>query len=308
MAHPLAPYPSPERREALLDELGSKAEIVVYGESREGRPLRAVRIPSFAPGLPRVLCTANIHGPELIGCWMALELLQRLAVGSLEERAVLRERAEVWIAPCLNPDGYARTWEAEGRGRLVDLRTNAAAVDLNRNFPPPAGKSTSNFPWAGSSRRGSANYRGPEPLSEPETAALDAHLGGQGFHASINLHSFMGTVIPARVTDRSHFATYKRLAGCFRAAQGQFRYRRLSARRLDVYTGELEDHQHHNRGCWAMCAEIMTVGFSYRQHMWAPSLFWRFNPRDPDPWATNDIPAIRAYLLAALDVPRPFPR
>ncbi len=236
----LAPYLSPEalfdRTEALAER--ARAELVQYGTSVEGRPLRAVRVPGPADRLPRILCSANIHGPEFIGGLTALGLLDAVA-----QRA-WRPRAELWVIPCLNPDGYARTWELDGRAPLPRLRTNANGVDLNRNYPKPA-PSPGWLPGSGSDQRGHATYRGPAALSEPETASLDALCRAQGFHASANMHSFMGTVIPASVRRADHFATYKALAAALASGQAHTRYRRLSSRRFDVYTGEQEDHQHH---------------------------------------------------------------
>jgi len=314
MTHPLDPYRGPEQREALLDELARQAggEVAVLGASVEGRPLRAARVPASGEAEGRVLCTANIHGPELIAAELALSLLRGLGQIGAPARQ-LRRRAEVWVIPCLNPDGYARTWEAGGQGSLRELRTNANGVDLNRNFPLPTSarssgdrwEGTVDLPWAGSSRPGSPNYRGPSPLSEPEAAALDRLLRQQRFRASVNLHSFMGAVIPARVTDSQDYAAYRGLARRFRLAQSEHRYRRLASRWFDIFTGELEDHQHHALGCWAVCVELMTIGFSLRQHLRAPSLFWRFNPHDSRPWIDNDLPAVVAYLDAALDLPPP---
>jgi hypothetical protein len=300
----LDPYPSAEEREQRLEELARLAggEVLTYGESVKGRPLRAAKLPSPDPDAPRLLCTANIHGPELISCVVALAWLRSAGEAGTRSSG-LRERAELWVIPCLNPDGFARTFEAAGQGRLVELRPNENGVDLNRNFPAPPGERVVNLPWAGSSRRGSVNYRGPNALSEPETEALDRLLRERRFHASVNLHSFMGTVIPPRVRDRSHYETYGRLAARLGDAQRRHRYRRLASRWLDVFTGELEDHQHHALGCWAVCVEIMTLAFSYRQHLRAPSLFWRFNPRDPQPWIENDLPGIAAFFEAALDLP-----
>ena len=299
------PYLDPAERdgrlEAAADRLG--AEIVTYGTSVEGRPLRAVRLPASSSSAPRVLCTANLHGPELISSHLALALLDRLAEGV---DGGLRRRAELWVAPCLNPDGYARTWRQQGRGSLAELRTNAHGVDLNRNFPLPGReRPPSHIPWAGSSRAGSSTYRGPAPLSEPESAALDSLLRARRFHASVNLHSFMGVVIPPRVRDRGSYERYRSLCRRFRLAQPRTRYPRLASRWLDFFTGELEDYQHHTLGCWTICVETMSLPASLRQHLVAPSVFWRFNPRDPGPWIENDLPGVLAFVDAALDLPAP---
>lgn len=300
----IAPYPAPEARDAEVDDLAARlgGDLVVYGASREGRPLRAVRLPN--PGAPRVLCSANIHGVEFIAGRVAIGLLRR-ALAPSPALAALRARSELWVIPTLNPDGYARTVAADGHGPLAPLRHNAAGVDLNRNFPRPGGAPTSRLPGAGSDRPGDATYRGPHPLSEPETAALDALFTAQGFHASANLHSFMGTAIPARVTDPYAYATYRDLCRSLAAAQAHTRYRRLAHRIFDTFTGEQEDHQHHAHGTWAACIEVFPLLASYRQHLRAPSVFWRFNPHDPDPWIANDVPGIVAFLSAALALPRP---
>ena len=300
----LAPYLAPAAQDGELDALAVRlgGEHVVYGASVEGRPLRALRLPATAAGAPRLLCGAMIHGVEWIAGQVALGLLRRLDLASAPD---LRRRAELWVIPCINPDGRARTWEQRGHGRLPELRANARGVDLNRNFPLPPGASPSRLPGAGSTTPGAPTYRGPAPLSEPETAALARLLADLRPHAAANLHSFMGALIPASVRDRPTYAAYAALCRAFCAAQPGPRYRRLASRHLDVYTGEQEDHQHHALDGWAICVETFTLAASFRQHLRAPSLFWRFNPRDPAPWVTSDVTGLFAYFNAALALPRP---
>lgn len=303
---PLAPYPGPEQRDGETAALAARVggELVEYGVSVEGRSLLAVRVPSTMSDPPRVLCGANIHGVEFIAGRVALGLLRALADGDPRLLA-LRARAELWVIPSINPDGYARTFAAAGRGRLAELRGNARGVDLNRNFPRPGGAAPSWLPGTGSDRPGAATYRGPHPLSEPETAALDRLFAAQRFVAGANLHSFMGTLIPARVTARGPYGVYRRLCRSFAAAQPRRRYLRLASRLFDAFTGEQEDHQHHVHGTWAVCVETFTILASYRQHLRAPSVFWRFNPRDPEPWVDNDVAGLCAYFGAALRLDRP---
>nr|WP_255216620.1 M14 family metallopeptidase [Pseudenhygromyxa sp. WMMC2535] len=287
---------------------GFACERVEYGQSVEGRPLRAIalRAPGVGDSAPKVLVCANIHGPEFIGNRIAHGLLAAaLAPTAPAPLTALLARAQLWIAPCLNPDGYARTWARAGRGALPELRHNARGVDLNRNWPLPAGARRLPLPGAGSDRPGDATYRGAAPLSEPETASLDALLAAQGFHASANLHSFMGTLFPARVCDRPSFVAYRQLCRALRANQAKTRYLRLASRLFDTFTGEQEDHQHHTRGCWSVCVESFPLLASFRQHLRAPALFWRFNPHDPRPWVDNDLPGVAAFLLASLDRPAP---
>jgi hypothetical protein len=313
----LDPYPAPEQRERELDSLGAAAiragygiDLVEYGRSVEGRPLQAVRIARRGQpesGTPRVLVCANTHGPEFIGNRVCTGMLASLAQGDVPRPLhELLERAELWLAPCLNPDGYARTWAREGVGSLATLRHNQHGVDLNRNWPMPAGARRLPLPGAGSGTPGDPTYRGQHPLSEPETAALDVLLAEQDFHASANLHSVMGTVFPPHVKDREQFRCYARLCRQLADAQPHTRYRRLASRVFDTFTGEQEDHQHHTRHSWAVCVECFSLPASLAQSFGrSVPLFWRFNPRDPDKWVANDVPGVAAFLLGALDIPRP---
>lgn len=295
-------YLSPDVRDARLHAWAAQAggEVVVYGESAEGRALLAARVPSSQPAAPRVMVAANIHGVEFVGGMVALQVLHALAEKD-EQWAQLRARAEIWVFPCLNPDGYARTWRQGGCGTVKALRTNARGVDLNRNFPLPAGRRRAALPFTGSADPAAATYCGLHPLSEPETAALCALWEQQKFSASVNLHSTMGTLIPARCTDRADYRTYKSLCAAFQSAQPRWRYRRLAHRIFDAYTGEMEDFQHHRFGVWAVCVEVFPIFESLKAHLRAPSTFARFNPSDPHPFLQNDLPGILAFLLAAIE-------
>lgn len=310
MSHEItfAGYPSPELREQefvdLVYENRENATLVHYGQSVEGRPLVAARLASFSRDAPKVICCANIHGLEFIGNRVCQAFFREAARAS-GPFARLRHLAELWVVPCINPDGYAKTWNQGGRGALSLLRTNARGVDLNRNFPLPYGAPLPRLPGAGSSHPGDATYRGPFPFSEPESKHLDDLFSEHRFHASANLHSFMGTVIPARVTDRKSYKCYHRLAQAIQSAQPHFKYRRLANRIFDVFTGEQEDHQHHCHRTWSICLETFTLKASFRQHLRAPSQFWRFNPRLAEPWIQNDVAGLVAFFLAALDLARP---
>jgi Zinc carboxypeptidase len=304
----LGPYRDPEGRDQTLRALVGAAggELVPYGTSVEGRPLLAARLPRIeaaADGAggrpPRLLVTAGIHGPEYVGCALALELLARARGWPPLDQ--LRARAELWVIPCLNPDGYAGVWQRRGQGRMAELRPNARGVDRSRNFPLPTGTVRRALPGAGSTRAGAATYVGPAPLSEPESAALAELAERCRFAAASNSHCFMGRLIPAHVEDAPSFAGYRELCRVFAAAQPHRRYGRLHSRRLDTFTGELEDFLHHRYGSWAVCVETFPWTASLRQHLRAPSLFWRMNPRDPRVWIDNDLPGVVALLSAALD-------
>ena len=309
----LSPYICTEKREQEFGRLADQAgaEVEEYGQSVEGRPLQVARIPcSAAAGTaPRILLCANIHGIEFIGNRIAHGFLEKKINNDVQVEALCQE-AELWIAPCLNPDGYARTWEAQGVGKLPLMRQNARGVDLNRNFPLPFGKKPSWIPGTGSHQKGDATYRGEAPLSEPEVSSLVRLLEEKHFHASANLHSFMGTVITPRVLTASDFNAYGDLARALKDGQKQADglrtgYRRLGSRHFDVFTGEQEDWQHHALQTWAVCIESFPILASMKQNLFPDALFWRFNPKDPGPWVENDIPGICSYFFAALKKERP---
>ncbi|MEL6328698.1 MAG: M14 family zinc carboxypeptidase [Planctomycetota bacterium] len=110
--------------------------------SVEGSP---IELRTFGDGPARVLLIGLIHGSEPEGYEQFESLWDTIATDETARRATLH------AIPSMNPDGH-------GRGS----RYNVNGIDLNRNWP------ASNF---SPSRR-----RGDRPLSEPETAAVHAHL------------------------------------------------------------------------------------------------------------------------------------
>lgn len=287
----LHPYASLGEVHDTAASLGRAAggRVEVYGRSVEGRDLVAVELPGDGPV---VMVTAGIHGLEFIGVHTALAVL----------RAGPLRGARLRVCPVLNPDAYMATHEGHRR------RINANGVDLNRNFPLPwsARPSPLGFLGAGSDRPGDLTYRGAGPLSEPETRALAALVAELQPHASANLHSFLGTLFCARVWHPSDWLAYRRLAQVFRQGQGSgLRYRRIGTPVFDVFTGELEDWQHHAMRCWAVCVECFALTESLGQQLRAPDPFWRFNPRDPEPISVRDAAGVRAMLEASVGMERP---
>ncbi len=291
MSVALRPYRPFEAIGATLARHGAPFR---FGRSVQGRPLWGVEIGTTGP---RLLVTAGLHGLEYVGVEVALAVL---AAGPIAG-------ARLVVLPVLNPDGYVRTWRHGGQDRVASLRKNARGVDLNRNFPLPWGARPSRILFAGSDRPTAATYRGPHPLSEPESYALTRLLHEDPPLASVNLHSFMGTQITPKVLHREDWQAYTTLCAAFREAQGPPGYPRLATPLGDVFTGELEDYQHHVLGCWAACIECFTVGESLAQHLRAPSPFWRFNPHNPEPIVQRDAAGTRAWLTAALRL-GPAPR
>jgi hypothetical protein len=195
---------------ALLDSLAaSDAQGIVsavdsIGASRQGRPIRAIRIASEASpdhSRPRVLYTSLTHAREPGGMQSLFAFIDRLidGYGTDPNLTYLVDHREMWFIPVINPDGYVRneqTWFGTGsfgmwRKNLRDNDGNGTinssdGVDLNRNFGYQWG-----FDNIGSSPTpGSQTYRGPSAFSEPETQALRDFSVAHQFSTADNYHTF----------------------------------------------------------------------------------------------------------------------
>jgi len=107
------------------------------GHSVQGRAIRPIVL---GDGPRTLLVVGCIHGDEPAG----------MAITSALVRAGALPGTEIVVVPTVNPDACL----------VRHTRQNAHGVDLNRNFP-------SN--WARIGRRGSAQWSGTRPLSEPES-------------------------------------------------------------------------------------------------------------------------------------------
>jgi murein peptide amidase A len=112
--------------------------LLPVGHSVDGRAIRPVVLGS-PDAAHRLLVVGCIHGNEPAGAAIVRRLIATGAPAG----------AEIAAVTSMNPDGCRS-----------GTRQNAHGVDLNRNFP-------SN--WERIGQRGSFQYSGPQPLSEPES-------------------------------------------------------------------------------------------------------------------------------------------
>lgn len=122
---------------------------------------------------PVWVLTGMIHGSEQLGLRVVLDLAEELAhdYGSDSQITNWVDAYEIWIVGLLNPWGYDH--DSSGGSRVTGTRRNGASsiytetsgVDLARNY---------DFRWdqGGSTDSTNSRYRGPEPFSETETAAI----------------------------------------------------------------------------------------------------------------------------------------
>ncbi len=117
---------------------------VKSGKSVEGDEIKAYK--SETKGNSWVYIMAGVHGDEVEGVYVVAQLFEWLKQQEDINRPTI-------VIPILNVDGYR-----------AGTRTNAHAVDLNRNLPSKD--------WSPTAREAKYNP-GVKPMSEPENIYLD---------------------------------------------------------------------------------------------------------------------------------------
>lgn len=131
-------YPTYQEYLTILGRLAQaypdQCEIEDWGTLPSGRKILTLRITNdlaSTTGKPQVLCTATMHGDELAGYWLMLELAEQILVS---DETDLLEEVELYINPLANPDG---AYHQNNFSLTHSRRGNANGVDLNRNYPDP---------------------------------------------------------------------------------------------------------------------------------------------------------------------------
>ncbi len=175
-------------------------KLEVLGHTGQGREIIAVKLTQGARGQqdgrrPAVLYSSTQHARE----WISTEVNRRLMNHFIDgwranDREIRRllQTTELWFVLVANPDGYQytfdheRLWRKNLRDNNGDGQTQVGdGVDPNRNFPNHWGYDEE----GSSSIQSSDTYRGPAPLSEPETQAMVGLLDRIGFSFQVNYHS-----------------------------------------------------------------------------------------------------------------------
>lgn len=103
-------------------ENGSLLNVIIFSDN----PL------SHEPGEPEFKYIANMHGDEVVGRELMIQLMEYLCdnYGRIDLITRLINSTRIHIMPTMNPDGYSRHVEKHE----YDGRTNLNHVDLNRDF------------------------------------------------------------------------------------------------------------------------------------------------------------------------------
>lgn len=121
-----APYPL-ERHHDVLGWAGAQPGVRVreLGQSLDGRSLDIIEM---GEGPVQIWLYARQHPGETMAQYWAEGVIRRLCDPQDSVARLLRARATIHIVPNMNPDGSARG----------HLRTNAAGVNLNREWAAPS--------------------------------------------------------------------------------------------------------------------------------------------------------------------------
>src|SRR5918994_1649511 len=138
-------------------------KLEVLGHTGQGREIIAVKLTQGAPRIPdgtrpAVLYSSTQHAREWISTEVNRRLMNHFIAGWRANDREIRQlllTTELWFILVANPDGYQYTFDHEGS----------------------------------SSIQSSDTYRGPAPLSEPETQAMVGLLDRIGFAFQVNWHS-----------------------------------------------------------------------------------------------------------------------
>jgi len=176
---------SHDRLESVLKSFNTKYPHITHlysvGQSVEGRQLFVLEISDnpgvHEPGEPEFKYIANMHGNEVVGRVLLVNLIQLLCenYGHNDLLTQLVNTIRIHIMPTMNPDGFAISREGPGSGEDVYGRTNKHNIDLNRNFPDQFHVTSDNVG------------------QEPETLALIKWITSLPFVLSANLHG--GTLV-----------------------------------------------------------------------------------------------------------------
>jgi murein tripeptide amidase MpaA len=167
------------------------------GNSIEGRSVFMVKIsdnPDVDENEPEVFFNAVHHAREPMSMSQMIYFMWHILenYNSNPEIKALLNSTELYLVPCVNPDGYVynQTTNPTGGGMWRKNRRNNGngtfGVDLNRNYGYQWGYNNT----GSSATTSSDTYRGPSAFSEPETDIIKNFCNSHQFVVSMDFHAY----------------------------------------------------------------------------------------------------------------------
>ena len=189
--------------EGLADDFPAIVKLDTIGEGYQGNKIFLLKISDNVQveenDEEEVLFVGVHHAREWPGLEVALFIADSLtsAYGVEPEITDIIDSQQIWIVPCLNPDGYIYSHDQGNdwrKNRHYFSQWQAWGVDLNRNW---GGSNNGDRigQWGSvqvsiSNNPDMETYCGPGPLSEQEPAALWAFSRQHDFIFAITYHTY----------------------------------------------------------------------------------------------------------------------
>ena len=185
----------------------SIARLDTVGTTYEGRPLLLLKISDNVgtdEDEPELLFMGLHHAREWPSLEIACFIADTLTAGYGIDAHVtdIVNSREIWVMPCVNPDGYVychdlgNDWRKNRRPILGEV-----GIDLNRNYngscngDPQGAWGTTGFGGGTSHGPETEVYCGPYPFSELETQAVRDLFLAHDFVIDVSYHTYAEMVI-----------------------------------------------------------------------------------------------------------------
>jgi murein tripeptide amidase MpaA len=124
-----APYSHEQHLDLIAKaQISPFVEVLDLGQTLDGRDLELLKVQANESAKLNVWITARQHPGETMAEWLVEGFLDRLLNPHDPISKALLDTCTFWIVPNMNPDGSVRG----------HLRTNAAGVNLNREWHAPS--------------------------------------------------------------------------------------------------------------------------------------------------------------------------
>ncbi|WP_051475612.1 M14 family metallocarboxypeptidase [Bacillus sp. J37] len=178
------------------------AKLTSIGKSVDGRELYALKL---GKGKTEILIHGSHHAREWITTNLVMEKIDQYAYlyatnGKMDVYNVkeVLNNTTIWFVPMVNPDGVTLVQKghtsAKNPNNVLKInggskdfsawKANIRGVDLNRQYPANWNNIVGN-----TGKPSPDNYKGPKPLSEPESSAMVDFANQHDFKTAVSYHS-----------------------------------------------------------------------------------------------------------------------